>query len=422
MPSYRLPLSQDELFDALYLGHGRAVQHLRAYDDAGMEDELRDAFIFDYRYDPDLEASRTPWLRQMLAFVREPTLYRDTVCSELRGLDSPLSWHADQLCELAKQFAADGDVDARDALEGAVDRLGVGWEELIELGGAAALPRVYALWGRFEWWSWTLMDKAFEVVGREAAMAILAVEAQHSEPAAQLLREVQAPDEPRQGSSWPPTLAEILVNIEAGNSNRCIGFGMSASEEDRKELYQRLLREERPDQIQCLLKIFRNRRTPELHDRLFELASSSDDHIRKDARRALGQWQDERVHAFAQTLLNAQPARGMEASVMELFIRNFEDGDAACIEAGLPRTLDDEHAVFGIASDIVEIAESNETPALTGCLLWVYEYSPAACIRSWAVRELMRRGILPEFLRQECSDDSYAGTRALVGGGGDSHG
>lgn len=419
MPSYRLPLSQEELYGALYCGHGRAVQHLRAHGDAGLEEEFRDAFFFDYRYDPQLEESRAPWLCGMLAFVCEPKFYRDAVCRELRGMDSPLSWHAGQLCELAKQFAAEGDAGARAALEGALDRLGVGWEQLIDLDGAAALPRVYAAWDRSDSGCWTIMDAASDVVGREASMAILEAEARRSEAAARLLREVQTASEHARAPSKPLTLAEILLDIEAGRDLRCVSFGKFAAEEDREQIYQRLLREERPDQLNCLLRVFRNHQTPELHDRLFELATSSDKRVRTHARRALGQWQDERVHAFALELLAAQPVRGMEPSVLELFLRNFEPQDAARIEARLPRTSDDEHVEYVIAGNITKIAKAHEAPELTGCLLWAYEYSPAAFIRSWAVRELMRRDSLPEFLSQECLDDSYEETREMAGSGGD---
>jgi hypothetical protein len=414
MPSYRLPLSEAELYGALYNGHGRAVQHLRARGDAGLEDELRDAFTFDYRYDLQLEGSRADWLCGMFEYVRDPSSYEDAVCTALNELDHPLSWHTDQLCDLARRFASEGNAAARAALEGAVERVGVGWEQLIALDGADALPGVFALWGRFDWWSWTLMDAASAAIGRDAALGVLESEAQRSEAAARLLEEVNGSDDEDARSWVPKTLQKIEAEIEAGEYHGCIGFGMQASEEDRGQLFRWLLREQRPDQIHCLLRVFRNHKTPMLADRLFELADFPDERIREHSRRALGQWQDDRVRELALRTLDRQPPGELEKSVTELFVRNFRPEVAAVLESRLPHSSEDDHALYVIAGDICEIAKRNAAPELAGCLLWAYEYSPAAICRSLAVRELIRRNALPEDIWKECLDDSFAETRALA--------
>ena len=418
MPPYRLPLSADEFYDALEKGHGRAVQHLRAHGDHGMEEELRDAFVLDYRYDLQTHEVRAAWLCNMLAFVRDPALYRDAVTAALAALKDPLSWHVDHLCELERRFAKDGNSGARAALEAAVERIGVGWRELLLLEGAGVLPRLFAIWEKLDGDCWNLMSAAEEIVGPETAASILEAEVKHSTPAARLQAELQLLHNENTSPRAPVTIEWIKANIEAGSHQGVMMFGRTASDEDLTQLFQWLLRERRPDQIHCLLWVFRLRKPPDLADRLFELAVSHDERIRYHARVALGHWTAGRVRDLGLQILESQAPGVIEKGMLDLLIHNLQPGDASGIEGRLPRSPSESHeddmVVHDISEDLIQIAEANGAPELAGCLLWVYERTPCGVCQRSAVKELRRRDALPAYVLQECADDAEPETRALV--------
>ena len=420
MASYRLPLSQEELYSALSYGHGRAVQHLRAHGDAGLEEELRDAFIFDYRYDLQTHECRADWLYAMLPHVQNPAYYRNAVCGALNSLADPLSWHAEQLCELARRFASDGDANARKALDEAVERVGVGWRQILILDGAGALPYLITIREKLDGDVWDLMHGAERILGKESARTAFQAEAERSEEIQRAVAELESVENhPR---SPPITLEAVTANIEAGSHSLVMLFGRNASDEDLSFLWHWFLREQRPEQLLCLLWVFRLRRCPELADKLFDLARSADEDLRYHARVALGHWTTESVRDLGLELLN-RSERIVERGVLDLFFRNFQPGDAARLEARLPtaptETQDEEYARHHITGDVIDITEANNTQELAGCLLWVYEYAACGVCRRAAVRELHRRGVLPQTILEECRDDAEPETRALVRGFGD---
>ncbi len=115
-----LLLTRDEFADALRKGKGRAVQHIRAHGDAGVEDLLLAACIHCQSHDPQSEGYRSDWLMGMLMMVPDPQPYYDAVLAAFP--ESTNARDAEQMAGMLVAMAEQGRSDARKALYDKFDR------------------------------------------------------------------------------------------------------------------------------------------------------------------------------------------------------------------------------------------------------------------------------------------------------------
>lgn len=170
-PTHLPPLEQQR--DALKKGLGRVLHWALS---GRLEDEpLLEACLRDQRFDAQLMSSRGNWLWQMVQGVGATERFRVPVLHALYELSNNGS--AEQLCELAFQYAKAGDEAFRAQLYEIVERKPVedspwlGEEEIVALDGeqaflAAARVRGKLLLGReWEWDDGSLIEFAAERFG-----------------------------------------------------------------------------------------------------------------------------------------------------------------------------------------------------------------------------------------------------------------
>lgn len=213
------------------------------------------------------------------------------------------------------------------------------------------------------------------------------------------------------------TLADALRDPRLTEGWHPLHFGFlarTASEEDLEVAFRRLLFETRRDPLRRWLALFREATLPRLDDRLFELAVSDDREIRWAAVRALANVRAPEVHALALRLLRERGTDVLlDSEAARLFTASYERGDHQILEDALPAEAEVDQ-LHGLSQDLLQVAQAQTDPELSGCLRWVYEQTPCSLCREQAVRELIERERAPENLLRECLHDVSADTRKMA--------
>jgi hypothetical protein len=375
-------LSRAEFADALRKGQGRAMAHIRAHGDGGVEGLLLDACLHSYSYDWQSEGSRGTWMMSMLALLPDPQPYYAAV---LVAFTHATDFHdTDQLARMLRVMAVDGDANARSALYQKF--------ELREFQDP-----------------WLLAMDIVALDGAEAALrhAALSDEALQRFADEVLRDEVSVPH--RTVPAKP--LSAFLAEIGSGGRRKAgiaARFGRSASEADLRRLLELIAAESDPRRQEAMLLVFRRVDAPGGSAALLPYVRSPDVAVRAAAIEGLERFADDAVAALAGELL----AAGSLDGIALLEMNPLPDGYAR-IMALLPENATDE-IVHHLGLDILGLHRAMPSPGLIDLLLWVYERTPCSFCRNSAVTDLLQLGPLPAELRIECADDCNDETRTLV--------
>jgi hypothetical protein len=272
-----------------------------------------------------------------------------------------------------------------------------------------------------------MIREAYDQFGKEVVLSALSKKAETNAYVKHYLdKVVNTNTQENNATQLPPkwqselTLEKILAQIEADagkgpfRNSRFVytKFGQNASDKDIEHLFTKFLAETRREQLIRYLRLFRKREVPRLDNRLFELATSTDEELQHAAIAALASTQDSRVREFALYHLEKEPRLACQGAV-ELFIKNYQLGDNKLIETVLDicGDIDDIH---GLGIDLLNLAEAQSYQELANCILWVYEKTPCSHCRKEAVEILIEWGMASESLLSECLWDVYDETCDLA--------
>lgn len=220
--------------------------------------------------------------------------------------------------------------------------------------------------------------------------------------------------------------------------------------EELEYAFQRLLETNDPGRQYCLLGIFDKVSMPRFTPRLFSLLfDAPNSYIRSAANLALSRLTDPTVRDIGLQLIAKGPEtwqwyhglklleenfmtdpavreKGMEIITKEtdfqdwhygicLLEKNLQPGDELIIQKKLestPPNIDiHDHTV---AFAILDLAEAHPEVSFETLLLWVYENTYCPNCRFRSVEIMTQRNIAPQYLLDECLDDSYQYTRELI--------
>lgn len=413
-----------EYQNALDLGLGRAVQHLRNHDGHPYREIILDACLHNKAYDPQVEGSRARYMLDILLSSGEASFYADRVIGSL--WDEEHDWDTPQRYGITRLLAQGGDNSAREAMYSAftakqpyASDIAI---EFINLDGIQGLIFVASqIGGRLarnadDWEDDFLLSIAGDVCGEEVAVTALK-EAGATDPnvkaylaAVENNRDLRA-KAPR---TDPKTMSydQIRSCIE---SKRPIGFlaewAKWASDSDLERAAHDLIKEKDLENLKWFLVLFRKRHFPLEVDHLLKLLELPDGPVPFHALRALANIEDERVRKLAFEVLEMDSRRGW---AIDLLARNFRGGDHAVVEGW----CDSEHnpgIVNAFDRSLREFFAANPNAEIEVRLLnKMYEKEPCAHCRSYIVERLLKLNSLSERLKSECEVDSYADTRSLV--------
>ncbi|MBL8594148.1 MAG: HEAT repeat domain-containing protein [Devosia sp.] len=415
-----LSLSRDEFADALRKGKGRAVQHIRAHGDSGVEDLLLEACVRCQNYDPQCEGYRGDWLMGMLAMLPNAPRYHDVI---LRAFpDSTKAHDVEQMARMLEGLAEQGREEARGALYSKFDRqeFREDWTlslRLISLDGIEGLLHVARVLGRRLasdadfWMSGYLQHVVDEQFGAEAVDAALRSAAIGDPDVRRFHDDLrEAATEPVRGV--PYSLDSYLADLAlGGRKTRLVAqrFARYGSDSDHHALFELIEREADASRLASMLRVFSGRVDPPGGaDRVLRFARHADPAVRAVAIDVLRRFRDERVADLSQDLLAAGSLEGMK-----LLAENSRPGDFKRAHALLPTVTDDEQA-HDLALSIISIGQPLPDPEAADCLVWVYEQNPCSFCRQSAVDDLIKLDRLPEALATEGLDDCMSEIREAV--------
>lgn len=419
--------SLDEQRDALRKGLGRAM--LWALDRRLVDESLLAACLRDQRFDKQVEDSRGSWLWQIMQAAGADR-FRVPILHELYSLPDDRS--VEQLCELARQYAATGDEAFRTRLyeiaeqKPVADSPWLGEEELIELDGETAFLFAAGVRGRqladrdWEWDDDSLVAHAIERIGEERLNYLLQAT---TDGAIRRFRENWLQQKSNESERSPRdlhrdrmraiTLDEIIAAAESDSSRYGVyrGWGMYADEADLRKVLQHIRTAERPETIAHLLMVFSNRALPEFDAFLVELCQHSNEDVQWRAFQALQQNEHAAIREFALAGLR-DPA--LQIFAVALFIRNYAKGDEKRIleSVELPS---DEFELHWLLMDAIKVLEANPQADCSELGLIAYARTPCQNCRHNAARLLLQQQVAPAWMVGECRFDCDAETRALVG-------
>lgn len=416
----KAPLSKDEFADALRKGKGRAVQHVRAHGDAGVDDLLLAACLHCQSHDPQSEGYRSAWLMGMLAMLPNASRYYAAVLAAFPGATD--GHDAEQMAGMLVMLAEHGHAGARDALYSKFDRqeFAKDWMlslKLIALDGLEGLLHVARVFGHrlaidadfeLDGYLQHVVDEQFGPETVDEALRQAAIGAEEVRRFHLALRRPdaeRAPDEPYLLDAFVADLTEGKRNPR-GLASR---FARQGSQTEHVELFERLERETQPQLIAGMLRVFAIRIDPPRGiDGVLRFARHADPAVRETAIDVLRRFSDDRIAELSGELLAAGNLEGLE-----LLAENWRPGDFDRVHKLLPHGADDRHAHV-LALGIVSTGRPTPNPEAEDCLIWVYEQNPCAFCRQGAVDDLIGLGRLPAVLATECLDDCMSEIREAV--------
>jgi hypothetical protein len=208
-------------------------------------------------------------------------------------------------------------------------------------------------------------------------------------------------------------------------------FGQFASARELEKIYFQFLKEKNESLQLRLLWVFAGTPMPRLDKRVFELATGNNDSLRKASIASLAQISDKQVHKLARQKVQKGELLGPDENVLNLFIRNYQDGDAHLIAQTLNRISPDKYEAHHLGGSIIKLIDQYDLksrfplrriykekhyddPTLAKPLIWVYENTPCSLCRHDSVVKLDKLNQLKDSIIYECLFDVDEETRAFA--------
>ncbi len=406
--------------------------HVKRYGLGSIADILLDACIHNKVYDTQCEDSRAKWLFEMIKDRAEYPTFRDSILKALESEEKCAD--LSQMCEMAKEMALNGDKDAKQILRKCVldfakttEKDGVGAEELIEVYGNSAVLDLGKIYGKrllknhneeisygfycgedqqqllIENSKFSPEIKAFrDYLAKSGYFKLI----KHKELTREQIRANKQRRRKEYRKKYP--LKKIVEDARNGVSKypmNYVRFGEYATTKELEKISDLILTEQDEDVRMRLLWIFRRTNLPKYSPKFFNWANGEHEGVRRASIAALAQVPDKEVHELAKTKAKASQILGADSEAIDLFIENYESGDAKLIINTLNSVRpvpDDAHA---FSHSIRNLMEKYEDPKLANALIWVYENTPCSICRRFVAKMLNEIGALSHEMIDECMLD-----------------
>lgn len=410
---------------ALTLGLGRAVLQLTNHDAHTYREAILDACLHNKAYDPQVEGSRARYMMDIILRTGDAPFYEDAVIRSLWEGDQ--GWDANQRFGIARLLAQGGNASAREAMYSAfrandLSAIDIA-AEFIELDGLNGLIFVVGqIGGRLlknpdQWEDPGLRWVAGEICGKRTVEAALVDASAKDTKVMAYLAAAKENEISRTQARRPDpkalTYQQIRSLIETKRAGGLLReWATVASDADLKQAAHDMIQEKDPEKLRSFLMLFRKRSFPLELDHLFRLLELPDGPVPFHALRVLANLEHESIRRLAFDLAKAESRR--RGWAIDLLVRNFRDDDYLTVEAWCD-SEQDSGTVNAFDRSLRDFFSAHPNPETEIRLLKnMYEKEPCAHCRSSVVERLLEMNGLTDALRNECRQDSYADTRALV--------
>ncbi|MEO0715641.1 MAG: hypothetical protein AAFY58_01480, partial [Planctomycetota bacterium] len=373
-PPYQLPLSDEGFAHALEDGLGRAWLHAVAHPTASVQALMLDAMLTCQSYDAQCEGDRGGWMLGMAdaAAVTE-RLLPDFLAQATQAPtgDYPRR-DLNQRCTILAELVKRDVEEARPVLYRIFheyDGDPVGYQDIIDVDGAEGLIAVCEELGQraiagdktyIEEWTLTSFDKAHAdgaardaLQPKRASLRGVAEFLDRIDADERVRQEHRAQRKRRKKQSEPPPFDPTTPSNPARyhhlSADQAIewiekapaqdgmldapywirAWARDANEDALELILSKLETESRPLQIKRFLNVFVNRTIEHPPEHAIELLRHQDEGVRRIAYAAFKRVRDERIRSLAKQALTRLE---ITAGALDLWINNFEPGDAHLIE------------------------------------------------------------------------------------------
>jgi hypothetical protein len=338
----------------------------------------------------------------------------------------PQKFDLGQTTGLARNFAAKGDREMKEAMYDAVaeagfEREGYCYADLIKLDGLAALLVAaehfsITLPGEHLWQVNSLVHALQDRDGVEVTdEAIRRAEAE-SPCLAQMLGTWRSHghkfrlQNQQTRVDYPTLKKKIAERPSAALGAPYAGWGKTASQEELQAAAADLLLENDEGRMLAYLSIFRFQPFSGPIARLLQLAESANIRVAHQAVAVLSHLTGPEIRNLGLRLLDT---RGKQGDGVELLMNNYQPGDFQHIQSRLRGQMEADE-IHHFEMGVKHLVKRHHQEEAEQCLLQLYEKGPCSLCRGQVVEELITLNRLPEWMRVECRYDSFTDTRRLA--------
>lgn len=396
------------------------------------DEPLLNACLHDERHDRECEGPRAKWLWELIDATGAKFRFRAALLNELRQLPDESS--AFQLCDLALLYAVEGDRDFRGGLYEIVEQMPVpsspqlGESEILQLDGESGVEFIAAVRGRrLHQREWQLEDgffasEAADLIGEERFLQVLMSTGDQDLKRFRDTWQAIIEGPPSQNPAYEGPRETKLSHVsdvlaaarsEAANFSRFRGWGTRASDEELRQVLNALWAAHQSSEIISLLKVFSNRAMPEFDERILELTRHPDRWVRHWTFNALRMISHPRIREAALE----QASLGIRDRYAAcLFIRNYEPGDEEIILRSMEMP-EDGNQLHWLLSELIDVLKLNPEADPSRLAIVIYSRTPCENCRLEALRLLLQKNAVPDWMAQESRFDSNPDCRALLSQG-----
>lgn len=426
-------------------GHGSAVIGLRTCADREKyRPAVMRACLSNPVWDTQSEGTRGKYLYEMIRLLGDSDFFLEPICQKFLATRKSYDWSDSHYIDLLTNFAQDGHERARICLwqkyrelyarllikrrlRGFLDHDREIWEHtaiaLLQCGGkgsfwdmAEDLGTLLIKNSRYTWWDfeWFLIcckayltkkdRKEWERKQQDEPWrhAFLTAFDTANKPVCDSRKE--------SNETWKAVDVYSKIQIQEGQTisvREMRNFGKYGSKEEQQRTVAQIVREKEDDTRAGLLSVFRDVPFPGEHELLISYAMSPNVALREAAWDCLIPCGSEKVRQFALERLTCRENTG---EAIRLLIRNYRRQDKEVLLNALAHLTVNRQEESGWHQVVFEILDAHEHGIrLPADLLWyVYENSLCSCCRYRAVRQLGRRHLLTDAVKNECRHDGNA--------------
>lgn len=418
-------LVKEEFQGAIKKGTGQAILLLKKHPELDFSGMLLEACLKNLDYDPQCSGDRAEYLFEMIGLLKDRAEFEEKLLIEFLKPDLD-DWGTDQMFELARLMAQNGNQRAKTAMYQKYDQL---WESeenvlgawsIISLDGAEGLLHVTEKNGKYleeypegcvvDGWVIQHADESIKGFDAEKYLHEKAKENQYIRAYLQAVNKEREDNETRIKTN-NVFYDEIKLRIESDQKYH----GISAArmqDEDFERLARDFQAENDEKHLIKYLRIFSHRKYPGGYQDILKYVHSKNEDVSSGAIQSLQYFKNEEIRKLMATnFIN----REYLSDTFRLLKENYQPADAKTIEVLLEKE-DDPDEFHYMAMSLEDVADKYEDPALSGSLLIAYKRGYCSMCRERFVRGLVQLKSLPNWIIAEGVYDCNKGVREIITG------
>ncbi len=401
-------------------GTGESYIILKAYPKIDFSKDIIDTSIKNYAFDIQVEGNRAMYAYRLIKLSNQKEKIIGYILKKLRGQKK--DWYSlDQMCELTKLIAKEGNNEARAALyERFENNLKNGFDfcgqnSIIELDGIDGLKKVAEVVGKVLHKNPTDSEDSYKVDSFQKKNKKIRVydelekAAKTNKYIAIYLKSIKqnkwSQDKKFKRKKWDYNLVKENIDLNKMRTFSSIAAN-ELSQKDIIKLANDFKEESKNERIKQYLRVFEYVKYPFDYKDIFNIALTkrqSKKALIPDAVSALKGFSKKNIRDFAIKELKRTKSPD---KYLSLLVGNYKKGDYKLLNSIIDKSADYDY-IHSIVFGLVDIFETNRTKECKEPLERIYDKLNCGLHRHTLVDILDENQVLSDKIRQELKFDSY---------------